>query len=210
MSLHADAHGILADAELKLRELIRQALTAQQYTDLAHIARIADGVARLQRDDPAYLEQVTGEQSRQGSGQPSQGGVGITQRFGSPSPRGSRQKTAKFPQFERDGDKLIKIGWSKRDKRIYEHRAPYEVVVLLGAAISRRGKRNEPFTMDQILPLRKKDGSETPSYQTYLVLAWLRSLDIVERQGDGGYALADVSIDNEMLTRLWDSIPERK
>ena len=64
--------------------------------------------------------------------------------------------------------------------------------------------------MDQILPLRKKDGSETPSYQAYLVLAWLRSLDIVERKGEGGYALADVAVDNEMLTRLWDSIPERK
>ena len=63
--------------------------------------------------------------------------------------------------------------------------------------------------MDQILPLRKKDGSETPSYQAYLVLAWLRSLDIVERKGEGGFAVADVALDDKMLARLWDSIPKR-
>ena len=64
--------------------------------------------------------------------------------------------------------------------------------------------------MEQILPLWKKNGSETPSYQAYLVLGWLRSLDIVERKGEGRYALADAALDNKMLTDLWDAIPERK
>ena len=63
--------------------------------------------------------------------------------------------------------------------------------------------------MHQIFPLRKKDGSETPSYQAYLVLAWLRSLGIVERTTEGRFAVSDVALDNKMLARLWDSIPKR-
>jgi hypothetical protein len=103
----------------------------------------------------------------------------------------------------------VKIGWSKRDERVYEHRAPREVVFLVSTAISTKVKPKAVFTMDQILPVNDEAGAEVPSYQAYLALAWLRSLGLVQRKGKEGYALANGALDNSKLQRLWNSVPGR-
>ena len=103
----------------------------------------------------------------------------------------------------------MKIGWSKRDERVYEHRAPRDIVFLVGVAISTKVKPKAIFTMDQVLPVQNGDGNEVPSYQAYLALAWLRSIGLVQRHGKEGYALTNGTLDNTRLRRLWNSIPDR-
>ena len=210
MQLLVNAHRILADTEQALRELIERALAAGEYSEVAQIARIADGVAHLRGSDGRNGALVTHKESDRGSTLASQRRAGVSSRPTSKSSTGRRPKATEFPRFERDQDKLIKIGWSKRDRRVYEHRTPREVVVLVGTAISTQAELNEPFTMEQILPLTKDDGVEVPSYQAYLVLAWLRSVGLVRRKGREGYALADGPLSGTRLRRLWDSVPERQ
>jgi hypothetical protein len=135
---------------------------------------------------------------------------GAARVIGSKAQRGRRQKPEDFPRFERDGDKLVKIGWSKRDERVYEHRAPRDIVFLVSTAISTRVKPKAVFTMEQILPVNDGSGTEVPSYQAYLALAWLRSLGLVQRKGKEGYALANGALDNAKLQRLWSSVPDRQ
>lgn len=103
----------------------------------------------------------------------------------------------------------MKIGWSKRDERVYEHRAPREIVFLVSAAISMKVKPKGVFTMDQVLPVNDNAGNEVPSYQAYLALAWLRSIELVQRRGKEGYALTDGPLDVPKLQHLWNSIPDR-
>lgn len=203
-----DAHKILEDTELSLRGLIERALSAQHYADVAVIARIADAVAHLRRGE------------KESSATTPAASVGISNRDESAAEgaartptkpgRGRRaSKAAEFPRFERDGDKLVKIGWSKRDERVYEHRAPREIVFLVTTAISTKGRPKAIFTMDQVLPVNDNAGNEVPSYQAYLALAWLRSIGVVQRRGKDGYALTNGALETSQLQRLWKSVPDR-
>lgn len=197
---------ILGDAEVSLRELIERALAAEQYADVAFIARIADAIAQLRRGDDvespssSQIHHTNASQDRQSTtGSPPV----------APKSRGRRQQAGEFPRFERDRDKLVKIGWSKRDERVYEHRAPRDVVFLVSTAISRKVKPKAVFTMDQILPVSDAGGAEVPSYQAYLALAWLRSLGLVQRKGKEGYALVNGALDDSRLQRFWNAVPGR-
>lgn len=208
MNLLQNAQEILGDTEVALRELIQRALSAEQYSYVASIARIADTIAQLRRGDGGESPATTRTSSANGSDESSHPDSALS-RVAPKSPRGRRLRAAEFPRFERDGDKLVKIGWSKRDERVYEHRAPREVVFLVSTAISTKVKPKAVFTMDQILPVNDEAGAEVPSYQAYLALAWLRSLGLVQRKGKEGYALANRALDNSKLQRLWNSVPGR-
>jgi hypothetical protein len=209
MSFVQQALKILGDTEASLRKLINRALAEQKYSDVALMARIADTIAHLRRgvdlDPIASMDVRTLRRSSEGS--PAEGT--LPQRP-QKLQRDPRQLTAEFPHFARDGDKLVKIGWSKRDERVYEHRAPREIVLLTIAAISTKVKSKDIFTMDQILPLKDGAENEVPSYQAYLALAWLRSLGLVQRKGKQGYALAKQTFDDTALQRLWNSVPDRR
>ena len=122
--------------------------------------------------------------------------------------RKRRPTTGEYPRFERDGDRLIKIGWSKRDERVYEHRAPRETVFVVTSALSSK-RSKKVFTMDQVLPLNDNAGHEIPSYQAYLASAWLRSIGVVQRRGKDGYAVANGSLESSKVERLWNDIPAR-
>jgi hypothetical protein len=208
MTFLQDAQRILSDTELSLRDLIERALSSQHYSDVAVVARIADAIAHLRRGDGD--ESGTSADSRSQDGpndsEPDREQVSKTS---SKSSRGRRAKAAEFPRFERDGDKLVKIGWSKRDERVYEHRAPREIVFMVSIAISTKVKPNAVFTMDQVLPVTDSAGNEVPSYQAYLALAWLRSIGLVQRRGKEGYALTNGALDASKLQRLWTSIRDR-
>ena len=85
---------------------------------------------------------------------------------------------------------MVKIGWSKREKAPYEHKAPKRALELLLDALLRLGQQGQRFTTDEILPLQDpEDGTELPSYQVYLCLAWMRFVQLVDQHGRQGYSL---------------------
>lgn len=102
----------------------------------------------------------------------------------------STKRGRDYPCFYRGRDGLIKIGWSKKRKVEYCHKAPWEAVQAVVKAIQEKASSGEPFTLEELTPIRTTDGSEVPSYQTYLVLAWLRKENLIRQHGRQGYSLA--------------------
>ena len=63
--------------------------------------------------------------------------------------------------------------------------------------------------MDGILPLNAEDGSEIPDYQSYLCLAWLRSIGAVTQKGREGYMRGNSKTPlPEQVESAWPELPE--
>lgn len=123
--------------------------------------------------------------------------------------RGNKAK-AEYPRFVREGDSLVKIAWSKSEGKPYEHRAPKGVIRALVQALSRAGAGGQRFTMEPLLPLKDPtDRSGIPDYQSYLTLAWLRSVGLIVQHGRQGYSLPeDVDLEQE-CARQWSELKPR-
>lgn len=176
----SEAKSALASAESRIRELIESAAREGRYSDVAELAAMARGLQKIGGMNGSTAPDVT-PLARAVSK------VTATLEAADGKPKQPAKRDAKeFPRFERQGDRLVKLGWSKRDKTIYEHKAPKEVakaVCLKLAELSDKGV----FRMEDNFPMRLADESEVPSYQAYLVLAWLRDMGSVTKDGKDGY-----------------------
>jgi hypothetical protein len=116
-----------------------------------------------------------------------------------------------YPRFVRESDALVKIGWSKRENSEYEHKAPHSVLLVLSRALQRLAAHRKRVTMDDLLPLQDSaNGSEVPSYQAYLCLAWLRTLRLIKQHGRQGYSLSHGGADlPSLVQKHWDTLPKR-
>jgi hypothetical protein len=116
-----------------------------------------------------------------------------------------------YPRFLRDGNALVKIGWSKKEKKRYEHKAPKPVLDLLVASLSTAGRDGLRFIFDDLLPLSEPgDGAEVPSYQAYLCLAWLRSEQLVEQHGRQGYSIRRPDQLTASVEEHWGRLARRR
>jgi hypothetical protein len=123
--------------------------------------------------------------------------------------RGKLHKNS-YPQFLRQGDELVKIGWSPSEKAEYEHRSPKKVLHMLAAAIAKAGPNGRRFAMDRIIPLvDPSDGRRMPDYQVYLCLAWFRDLGFVIQHGRQGYSLASKAPIEPLLETHWANLAVR-
>ncbi len=107
-----------------------------------------------------------------------------------------RGRVSAYPRFEVENDQLVKIGWSKKSRSEYRHKAPLHVVArVVGALLEESEGSGGRFSTDGLFPLPPTGSdAEVPSYQGYLVLRWLRELGVVEKLGRIGYLLADPTI----------------
>lgn len=175
-------------------------LKQQRYVDVAEVARLAAGVARLlQKQDSTTSRPPAPPLKRTRKRQVS----------GRQAARGGKRETT-YPRFERDGDKLVKVGWSKKNREAYEHRAPREAVIAFVRHLSSRVAAGEVFAMENVLPAPDVvGGGELPAYQAYLTLAWLRQVGVVDKKGRDGYVLRIEPLTNGELDRLWGELPTR-
>jgi hypothetical protein len=205
------ARDILLEAERGLRDLMETALADQRYGDLGDLAEFADALSQLcaKRRTPAPAafshDPTPSEAARRG--------IRSTRRRASAarSARGERTRPSKndYPRFERDGDKLVKIGWSKKKREIYEHRAPRQAVIAFARHVSNRAGVGQVFTMESLLPVPDvSSGGEVPDYQVYLTLAWLRDAGAVEKKGRNSYVLKNDSLPHGGLEKLWADLPQ--
>lgn len=221
MNGQQQAIGILAEAETSLRKLIERALAENRYRDIAGIAEIVEELSDLieaydavEGDDDSSgdvsvaasgLEMVAKSRTRESLNRKT-----ATTSQASSTKRKSARPRRNYPYFEREKDKLIKVGWSKKDGRVYEHRTPRSVVFLFSERVGSRALGSEVFAMDDLLPVTDEQGKEVPSYQAYLALAWLRSVGAIERRGKEGYVVADGALENRNVERLWDLVLPRE
>ncbi len=202
---------ILSTAEADLRAIIEDCLAANSYREMAIVAGIADGVSSLRKS--VYGEATTPKPDGRDTTTAIVRGAKVAApdasvAVNSPNTTSRRaQKPSEYPRFEREGERLVKIGWSKKDRAAYEHKAPITAVVATGERLRAQPKA---FTMDQILPLRDETGADVPSYQVYLVVAWLRQLGLVERNGNDGYTTLRDKLSDDAVQEAWLSLPARR
>ncbi|MEJ7757961.1 MAG: hypothetical protein WKF55_00080 [Gemmatimonadaceae bacterium] len=200
---------MLQKAEDQLRSLIQDCLGAQSYSDVAALAKLAESLATL-RHDQMLKEQRSGPvrtftevaDERPTFDRGDKAPLSLHHSSGSPI----RQNGTTYPRFEREGDRLVKIGWSKKESRAYEHKAPRSVITAVCYAL--RSHVNS-FTMETLLPITDSDGNDVPSYQVYVVIAWLRQLGVVERNGNDGYTVKQTDVVDSAIEKTWIATPEK-
>ena len=96
-----------------------------------------------------------------------------------------------YPQFKVTKNTLIRIGWSKKQRQEYTHKAPrfvFDQTVKVMAALAQNGAG--PFLAEQIIEQANNNESETiPSYQVYLVIGLLRKAECIKQVGRDGYII---------------------
>jgi len=101
-----------------------------------------------------------------------------------------KPKKDAYPMFFRDGETLVKVGWSKSEGAEYEHKCPKRAVDILVSECARVAGPGKRFVMDTLLPLSDPDSkTEIPGYQAYVALAFLRHASLVEQHGRSGYSI---------------------
>jgi hypothetical protein len=214
MSDFSNAKDLIRGAEAGLRDIMQAALAQERYSDLAEVAPLASALSNL-------LQGVAAAATCGNTQIPSVATTEDTSRQIVPralvarqSRPNSREKTAhkrddEYPRFEQDGDKLVKVGWSKKDRAEYEHRAPKETVFRIAEILNSTIGSGKVFAMDRVMPFKNIDGSEIPSYQAYLALAWFRMLGAVQERGKEGYVVVNGKLDASRLDDAWKLARDR-
>jgi len=178
---------ILSEAENQLRRLIAEAAATGDYSGVDMARRIAVEVQEIR-------ERLNGVDSVPSSAtKPEQ-----TSARNESEDKGRKSKGGGYPKFTAENDTLTKIGWSKKEKKEYAHRVSRAIFEqTLQAMVSLANGKAGPFTADQIIErLNKSGGDFTPSYQVYIVIAFLRKARCIRQEGRDGY-----SIFPELVTR---------
>ncbi len=165
---------ILKEAENNLREMISKAAKDGDYrtVDMARGAavEIKDLAARIENPSLKTSNKLHKETNRR-------------------TKKAVRSSKKKYPKFKVQNDSLIKIGWSKKQKREYTHKAPkdvFEKTVNTMNALSNSG--TGPFMAEQIIEKVNSHQQEIiPSYQIYIVIGFLKKSGCIKQFGREGY-----------------------
>lgn len=194
MSKIIEARAAVADAEHKVRGLIQIAAREGSYAEVEDLVLLAQRLRDLGPEQPRIAPSLIDEPRAAPARTSTKG----------------RGKSPAYPRFERDEDRLIKVGWSKREKREYEHKAPRAAALAVYLRLG-QVKARKAFRMDEILPVDTPatlpDGTEVPAYQAYVVLAWLRSVGQIEKSGNDSYQWALAQVTEDTFDDAWESLP---
>ena len=204
MKITDRAVDMLKKLESGLQELVAEAAKAADYESAMQLTSCARQIAALiaRMGSPAGVsETAVPPVDSLATAAPSQKGQ-----------TGRKSKaliSREYPKFFRQGDDLIKVGWSKREKKEYQHKAPQKILLLVAAQVAKVGFSGKLFTTDQLLPvIDPSDGGEVPGYQAYVCLAWLRNAGLVQQHGRQGYTVPKTESFDSSLEECWQQLPQ--
>lgn len=194
------AQKALRNCEERLRSLVAEAAAAGQYDVVNTITEWARTVGSL-AESSGCQHTVEAESENQ---------LKVTEVVVADvlMRRPKSKENSAYPRFARSRTELVKIGWSKKEKKEYLHRAPWPVLELLCQQLNTRG--SDEFTSDDVLPLLEGDGVEVPSYQSYLCLAWLRDSGLIIKDGRQGYLVPQGVDLLEEAAKAWKDLPHKR
>ena len=172
---------VLSNAEIALLEIVSRAAASGDYSGID----LARGTA----------EQIKGIATRLSCEQPraSIEKIHKGKRKDRHEKRAASKLAAKkigYPRFEIRESTLTKVGWSKKQNQEYTHRISrdaFEAVV--GALAASQRRKDGPLSTELILELLAASGQAPPFYQTYSVLGFLRSKDVIRSSARGEYVV---------------------
>ena len=164
---------ILDQAESSLREVIAEAAKAGDYhsVDVARLAALEmDRLRKRVKGSPTDEKPQSPQPSTRHTGK-------------------RRSPKSAYPRFEVRNGTLIRIGWSKKNRREYTHKAPktvFDQTIKAMAFLSQMG--NGSVMAEQIIERVTSHSSEhVPSYQIYTVLGFLHDRDCIQKVGREGF-----------------------
>jgi len=189
---------ILNKAEEELREAIAEAARSGDYRAVEVGRNVAVNIKEL-------CERISG------NGQIASKSVTITKGTEAKSQKKRkkvtrRSKPADLPRFEVRNGSLYKIGWSKKQRSEYSHKVPRSAYDAIANSMTKLANEGTgPFTAEVVIEkLNVSTEDMIPSYQVYVVLAALRSLDAIRQVGREGY---DIPMDiSEKAKDLWEKM----
>jgi hypothetical protein len=123
----------------------------------------------------------------------------------------TQPKKGAYPKFIREKDELVKIGWSAKERKTYEHRASKSIVNAVARAVSAKGKSGHRFSIDDVMK-SISHGNESeliPSYQVYAAMLWLKWSGMLLQHGRQGYTVVRPQTFDSSLETAWKSLPQR-
>lgn len=202
------ARGLVRELEFRLRELISGAAADGRYEEVARLAELTNQVGALvpaAAVSPAHpnaanaaAEAVLNVRESRGSARRGSGAKKTTSR------------ASDYPSFCRQGDSLVKVGWSASTKREYEHRVPKSGVDALVKYLVGRRANQFPLSVEAMVEaLRGEENAEILGYQVYVVVAWLKREGWLAANGRHGYTLQrpkGVAV-TSIVDELWAQLP---
>jgi hypothetical protein len=193
MDTRREARAAVADAERRIRDLAKRELDAGRYDD-------ADWLLDLARRLGSLVGEIAGPEPAAAG--PGPAPTAARRPAKAPPARHARRRAGAYPTYRRQGDSLVKVGWSKKSKQEYEHRAPREAID--GVLHALKARRRGAFSIEDLGEIEGEGGRPAPSYQVYLVIGWLRSIDAVIRRGRSNYELAGDNLDRAAIEAAWE------
>lgn len=115
-----------------------------------------------------------------------------------------------YPKFKVTNDTLIRIGWSKKQRREYTHKASrlvFDKTVKAMVILAKNGAG--PFLAEQIIEHANNNESEIiPSYQVYLIIGFLRKAEYIKQVGRDGYDIPTELV--EKAEEKWVELSNRR
>jgi hypothetical protein len=197
---------LLRETEARLRELVSTAATSGDYNSVVQIAAWARTLAELMKAaGPTDEKQTTAVLRTMPPAAVGQATVENVIKQVS-----SRAWRKAYPKFFRQQDELIRVAWSKREKREYRHKAPRWVLKALVEAMAQKGVNGRVFSSDQLLPIQVgTDHGEIPTYQAYVGISLLKQTGLIDQHGRSGYSIARRLTDFiGAVEAVWNKLPE--
>ena len=200
----------LNHCEAELQQIAAEAMARGDYAEARRGLELAEQVSGL--GQKLGVSTTLAKPSRpDASVNPTRRSVPRKSVKGPAKPTAKRRAAHKaYPRFARDGDKLIKIGWSKRTKKEYTHKAPRAAIEAFFTHLRKHTQDERLFTIDDVTPVPDPENNgDLPAYQVYMAIAWLRSLDVLFKHGRNGYSVDHAAIKDKPLAQVWKQLPSR-
>lgn len=202
MSIQDYIVDVLTEAEDQFTLRLQKAAGDRQYADVATLAAVSEQLHNLiqsindngRTPEPSIAVRVTDSSGSAAHKLGSRRGIA----------KAKNERANAYPRFARSGHRLVKIAWSKKDGAEYEHRAPHIAVLAVVSSLRKLGSGE--FSMDELAQVRDKYGNEVPSYQVYLVMAWLRAWGAVRKIGRGGYVSSLGDLTDAAVNEHWSAL----
>lgn len=192
------AAALLRETESKLRDMLSAAASAGRYSEVVRIAAWAGAINEM-LDGRAKAFRLGSTREAE----PQYGNTVLTQ-----SPLKKRTgRASDYPRFRRDGDKLVRVAWSKGEKKEYEHRTSHAVLQAVASVMKEKGVDGRIFSTEQLFPISTADGAEVPSYQAYVAIALLKHAGLLDQHGRRGYSIPRFDEFAKNVEEVWRHLP---
>ena len=184
------AFEVLQATETSLRRLISEAALEERYDEVAWLVDLAKQVSHL------VARNSNADDSNPDTSAKLSASIEDRRKVRPPRPRSTktleRAPIGNYPRFRTEKDRLVKVGWSKKKKSEYEHRAPKESMARVFDVIAQLSL-GDSFEVEALLPFAEKDSQPIPSYQLYIAIGWLRDVGFLKKCGRNDYAISEQS-----------------